>query len=175
MEQSTNRSVSGIRRFRVLVVALVVVVVVFGVAIAIHAWSANSGLMMPSTGAVTVTGYGASSPENPSTEPHSVVLTDSQAATLRSQFSAIPTLPSRSLTCMENETVFKIVVKSAQRSAGTVWIAHAELCPAPGFLHIYGKDAGKPKIARYCTLKRLMLSYFPKGTVNGTRSGLRFC
>ncbi|GEM_PF-2168511 len=177
MEQSTNRTVSGIRRFRVLIVAVVVVVVISGVAIAIHAWSANSGLMMPSTGAVSVTGYGASSPANPSTQPHSVILTNSQATTLRNQISAIPTLslPTRSLSCVENETAFKIVVKTAQSSPSAAWIAQAELCPAPGILYVHGKDAGGPKIAKYCTLKRLILSYFPKGTVNGTRSGLRFC
>jgi len=175
MGQSTERLASGIRRFRVLIVALVFVIM--GTAIAAYAWNTNSGMTLPSTGTVTITGYGASSAAHPSTQPQTVVLTKSQTTILRNQISAIPTLslPSRSLSCVENETVFEIVVKSAQGSPKTVWTAQAVLCPAPGILYIYGKDAGTPTISRYCTLKPLVLSFFPKGKVNGTRQGLRFC
>ncbi len=77
--------------------------------------------------------------------------------------------------CMENETVFRIVVKSSHGPSKTVWIAEAELCPAPGILYVHGNDVGKPKNSRYCILKSLLLSYFPKGSVNGTSRMLGFC
>ena len=76
---------------------------------------------------------------------------------------------------MENETMFTISVSSKLGSSGPVWIARAELCPAPGILYVHGKDVGKPKIARYCSLMGSLLSYFPKGTVKGTRVALHFC
>jgi hypothetical protein len=177
MEQSTSASVSEFRRPRRLIIAFIVVVIISGVALATHVWNANTGLTMPSTGSVTVTGYGDSSPANPSTQPHSIILTKSQAATLRGQISSIPTLSlsTSSLSCQENETAFKIVVTSVQSSPSVTWTARAQLCPAPGILYVRGNRTGGSDIVRYCTLKRLILSFFPKGTVNGTRSGLRFC
>ncbi len=162
---------------RSLLLLAAVVIVALGATLWVGARSTNSSLTMPSTGIVTITGYGASSPENPSTRPRSVVLSESQAAALRTRVSEIPTLkqPTGRVICMENETVFRIAVKGAQSSSRTVWVAQAERCPAPGILYIHGQDAGKPEGGRYCTLKTLLLSIFPKGTVNVTRKELRSC
>ncbi len=169
----------GVRsKFRRTVLLLAVVVfVALGATLWVNAWNTNSGLTMPSTGIVTVTGYEASSPENPSARPQSVVLSDSQAATLRRSISEIPILnqPTGRFICMINETVFRIAVKGAQSSSRTVWVARAERCPAPGILYVHGQFAGKPEGGRYCTLKTLLLSIFPKGTANVTRKELRSC
>ena len=175
METFGTRACHVVRRLWPLLAAVVVI------ALAAALWAIVSGgnpsLTMPATGVVIVTGYGDSSPTNPSTQPRSVVLTDSQAAALRRQISEIPTLkPSAgSFICMEEETVFRIAIKSADGPARTVWDAQAERCPAPGILYVHGKDAGNPEIGRYCTLKTLLLSIFPKGTANVTRKELRSC
>lgn len=163
------------RRLWMLLAAVIVIAV--GTAFWANARSTDSSLNMPSTGVVIVTGYGTSSPENPSTQPRSVVLTDSQAAALRRQLSEIPTLKQSAgpIICMENAAVFRIAIKGVDSPSRTVWVAQAELCPAPGILYVHGKNAGNPEVGRYCTLKALLLSIFPKGTVNLTRRELRSC
>ncbi len=175
METSGRRARGKFRRFFLLLAA--VVVVAGGAAFWVAARSTDAGLTMPSTGVVTVTGYGSSSPENPSTQPRSVVLTDSQAAALRRRISEIPTLKQSAepIICMENDTVFRIAVQGVDGPSRTVWVAQAKLCPAPGILYVHGNAAGQPEAGRYCTLKNLLLSLFPKGTANVTRKELHFC
>ncbi len=160
-----------------LLLLAAVIVVALGVGLWVNAKNDNSGLTMPSTGIVTITGYGSSSPANPSTQPRSLVLTDSQAAAVRRRIAEIPTLPQSAgpVICMENETVFRISVKGVPSSPRTVWVAQAERCPAPGILYVHGQSVGRPEAGRYCTLKTLLLSFFPKGSVNATRKELRSC
>ena len=169
-------SASGVVRRSWLLIAAVVVVAL-GTVFWTVASGSNSNLTMPSMGVVIVTGYGASSPVNPSTQPRSVVLTDSQAAALRRRISEIPTMKQSTepIICMENETVFRIAIKGVDSPSRTVWVAQAERCPAPGILYVHGKSAGHPEIGRYCTLKTLLLSIFPEGTANVTRKELRSC
>ena len=165
---------SKLRKSLFLVAA---VVVALGAALWVSTRNASSHLAMPSTGIVAVTGYGSSSPMNPSTRPWSVVLTGSQAAALRKSISEIPTLPQSAepVICMENETVFRITVKGAQSSPRATWVAQAVRCPAPGILYVHGNSVGRPEAGRYCTLKTLLLSFFPKGIANATRKELRSC
>lgn len=175
MDNTWSRLISGTRRRLLFVVTLVVVAL--GGALTGYAFSASPRLTMPSTGVVTVTEFGASTPMDGSTQPRAVVLTNFQAATLRNRVSQISTMSvsADSLMCMENETVFTILVKAPHRPSRTVWTARAELCPAPGILYVYSKNVSNPKISRYCILKSLLLSYFPMGSVNGTKRMLGFC
>lgn len=131
---------------------------------------------MPNSGIVTMTAFGASTPANPSTKPRSVILTASQAAVLQNEVSKIPklSLSARLLLCMEQATVFTVSVKESPHSRA-VWVAQAHLCPAPGILAVHGTDVGQPRAGRYCTLKNLVLSYFPKGSINGTKMLFGFC
>lgn len=119
------------RRLWMLLAAVIVIAV--GTAFWANARSTESSLNMPSTGVVIVTGYGTSSPENPSTQPRSVVLTDSQAAALRRQLSEIPTLKQSAgpIICMENAAVFRIAIKGVDSPSRTVWVAQAELSGHP--------------------------------------------
>lgn len=155
----------------------VVLAVALGTVFLVNVSSNASGLTMPSVGVVTVTGYGSSSPANPSTQSRSVVLTDSQAAALRRRISEIPTLKQSAgpIICMENETVFTIDVRGVGGSSKAAWVARAERCPAPGILYVHGEDVGRPEAGRYCTLKTLLLSIFPEGTVSATRKELSAC
>ena len=169
-------SASRVVRRRWLLLAAAAVLA-FGAAFWTIASSSNSNLTMPLKGVVIITGYGGSSPAFPSTQPRSVVLTDSQAAALRRQISVIPTLKlsAGQIICMENETVFKIAIMGINDPSKAIWIAQAERCPAPGILYIHGKNASNPEIGRYCALKTLLLSFFPKGFANATRRELLSC
>ena len=160
-----------------LLLLAVAVVIALGAALWVRTRNTSSHLAMPSTGIVAITGYGSSSPMNPSTQPWSIVLTGSQAAALRKGISEIPTLPESAgpVICMENETVFRITVEGAQSSPRATWVAQAVRCPAPGILYVHGHNVGRPEAGRYCNLKTLLLSFFPKGTVNVTRKELRSC
>jgi hypothetical protein len=175
MESFPVRVRSKLRKPLLLLVAAVVVAL--GAALWIGTTRTSSHLAMPSTGIVAITGYGSSSPMNPSTRPLSVVLTGSQAAALQKSISEIPTLPQSAgpVICMENETVFRITVKGAPNSARATWVAQAVRCPAPGVLYVHGDGVGRPEAGRYCTLKTLLISFFPKGAANATRKELRSC
>ena len=155
----------------------VAIVIALGAALWVSTRSTSSHLAIPSTGIIAVTGYGSSSLLNPSTRPWSVVLTGAQATALRKGISEIPTLPQSAgpVICMENETVFRITVKGVQSSPRATWVAQAVRCPAPGILYVHGHSVGRPEAGRYCTLKTLLLSFFPKGTADATRRELRSC
>jgi hypothetical protein len=158
-------------------IVIVLIFAVIGIPIAIVTARSGSQLAMPSTGVVTLTGFGTISPANPSGDPTSVVLSTSEAALLRNKISTIPSLSmsGTQLACMEQEKMFTITVKAHRGISRSDWIGQADLCPAPGILYVHGPAVGKPKIARYCSLLSLFLSFFPKGTANGTRMGLHFC
>lgn len=170
-----KRTLGSVRIRPVFVVVLVIVVIAIPIAIATT--RSRSPLAMPSTGVVTVTGFGSVGPANPSSHPTSVVLNTVQATVLRNRISEIPslTLSGTQLLCMENETMFTVTVKARHGDVRSDWVAQARLCPAPGILYVHGTDVGGPKIARYCSAMRLILSYFPKGKVDGTRVALHFC
>ena len=113
-----------------------------------------------------------------SSDATSVVLTDFQASALRSAVAALPRLsltPMESI-CMEISAVFTIaVVRSQGGVPSTFWLAKAELCPAPGVLYVHTTEGPKSFPVRYCALRSLVSSLFPKGAAAGTRSALKFC
>ena len=177
-----NSVVISIKRFfariahrRVIIAALVVVALV--AASVMYATRSDSYMAMPSSGIVSVTGYRALSPADIPSYPTTVNLTSSQSGALRNQISAIPrlSLSESSLVCMENEIVFTISVKASQGASQPLWIAQAHLCPAPGVLYVHDSETGKSKFGRYCSILNLLISYFPQGTVRGTRAALRYC
>jgi hypothetical protein len=152
------------------------VAAVCGASYGLLASGRHHDLVMPPTGVVTLTGYGTSPRDNFTIQPRSVVLTGSQATVLRSRISEIPVLTSSvaPVICMEQQTVFKIVVGTS-RSSKSLWTALAERCPAPGVLGVHGEGVGAPEAGRYCSLKDTVLSFFPRGVVNVTREEMRSC
>jgi hypothetical protein len=161
------------KRFASTVVAFAVII---GLAIFAVQDSSNSAVTMPPSGTVVVTGFGQLSAANPSSEPTSVVLSDAQALALRSAVAALPRLSitPRVLLCMEESTVITIAVGRLQGGVmSTSWLATAELCPAPGILH--ATKGEQPWGVRYCALRSLVSSFFPKGTAAGTRSVFKLC
>jgi hypothetical protein len=82
----------------------------------------------------------------------------------------------RERLCMEQYTVFTIAVGRSQGGAmSTSWLATAELCPAPGILFVHATTGPKSLPVRYCVLKSLVISFFPKGAAAGTRLAFKFC
>lgn len=160
------------KRFITTVVTLTVIVGLTLIAI-----QANSDAVpnLPASGSIVLTAYGQLNGADSFGEPTSVVLSDAQAAALRSAVAALPRLPipSRATLCMEETTVFTIAVRHVEDGVmSTTWRAEAELCPAPGFLH---PNKPPPWGVRYCPLGPLITSFFPKGTVAATRLIFKLC
>ena len=158
---------------------VVVLAVIIGLAIIVVQARSHPAVSMPPTGAVKVTGFGRISAANPSSEPTSVVLSDTQASVLRSAVAALPrlSLPSHDLLCMEESTAFTIAVGSVHGGVmSTSWLAAAEICPAPGVLSVQKTRGPHSVLVRYCSLRSLITSFFPRGIAPaGTRWAFKLC
>lgn len=118
---------------------------------------------MPTDGVVTLTGYGMTSPANPSSDPTSVVLTHAQALTLRSAIEGLKDLGSNS-GCMEDSLLLKIkIVKDAK----VVWSATADICP--GALTITSATSNAILNNRNCSFWHTVDSDFPAGAATSTK------
>lgn len=170
-QATTNRS------WRYFISTVVAFAVIVGLTIFVVQDSSNSAASMPPSGTVVVTGFGHLS-AGPSSDATSEVLSDAQASALRSAVAALPrlSLTPRETICMEESTVFTIaVIRSQGAVTSTFWLAKAELCPAPGVLEVHTTKEPKSLPVRYCALRSLVSSFFPKGAPAGTRSAFKSC
>jgi hypothetical protein len=171
----TNGRTTTYRSWKRFVSTVVAVAVINGLTlIVIQATSASSPIL-PSSGTIVVTAYGQLTGAASSSDPISVVLSNAQAASLRSAVAALPKLPItfKWTICMEETTVFSVAVRRPHNGVmSTFFSAEAQLCPAPGILH---PNKPPPRGVRYCPLVPLISSFFPKGTVAATRLIFKLC
>lgn len=123
---------------------------------------------MPTSGVVTVTGYGQTSLMDGSSNPTSVVLTHHQALTLRTVVAELKDFGGG--LCMEDSLMLKI---SVVKGGKVVWAATADECP--GALTITSAKANLTLYDRSCSFWHVVDSFFASGTANGTKSDSKVC
>ncbi len=133
-------------------------------------WTPIHVVLLPTSGVVTVTGYGKLSLANSSSDPSHVVLSASQATKLRSAIAVLRTSPGG--LCMEDSTLYTISVASGA-NAKQIWSATADECPGNLTVRYGGRQVSLD--ARSCSLERLVGSFFPGGTAGGTTADLKVC
>lgn len=126
-------------------------------------------IQMPTDGVVTVTGFGATSLMNPSSDPTSVVLTRHQALTLRTVIAKLKDLGSNGM-CMEDSLLLRIKIV---KNGGLVWSATADACP--GSLTISSAKTNVILDNRSCPFWHVVDTFFPSGTANATKSESKYC
>jgi hypothetical protein len=123
---------------------------------------------MPTTGVVTVIGYGKTSIFG-SSDPTSVVLTHKQALKLRSAIEGLKDLGGAS-GCMESSVLLKIkIVKGGK----VVWSASADNCP--GALAITSSKTNEFLDNRNCSFWHAVNAFFPSGVAKGTKAAVSTC
>ena len=133
-------------------------------------WMPVRTVEMPTTGTVSVTGYGMTSLMSSSSNPDTVVLSASQAKQLH---DAIATLKNTDGgTCMEDELLLKIVVVGPKGRL-VRWSATADACP--GVLSVEHSKSGALLDVHSCAFWKLVSSFFPTGKANGTKVERRYC
>lgn len=123
---------------------------------------------MPTTGVVTVTGYGTTSLMGGSTNPTSVVLTHHQAITLATVVAKLKDFGAG--MCMEDSQLLKITIV---KDGKVIWSATADECP--GVLRITSPKATLTLDNRSCAFWHVVDSFFASGTANGTKSDSKVC
>ena len=119
---------------------------------------------MPTDGTVTVTGYGKTSPADPSSDPSSVVLTHQQALHLRSAISHLKDMGQNGM-CMEDSILLKIKV-GEERQGGVE--RHRRRMPGRAHDHVGDlKSDSRQPIVRVLERRRLVL---PSVQASGTKS-----
>jgi hypothetical protein len=133
-------------------------------------WLPVVTVKMPTTGVVTVTGYGETTACCGSSKPASVVLTRQQAEKLS---KAVATLKeSGEGMCMEDATVLKISITDPTTGAVT-WRAVGDACP--GVLSISSKSTNVALDDRSCALWQVVATFFPAGEADATRGEAKTC
>jgi hypothetical protein len=133
-------------------------------------WTPIHVVLLPTSGVVTLTGYGKLSLASSSSDPSSVALSTTQITKLRSAIAALRTSPGG--LCMEDSTLYTISVTSSA-NAKPFWSATADECP--GQLTIRYSGVRISLNARSCSLEMLVGSFFPSGTAGGTAADLKMC
>jgi hypothetical protein len=124
---------------------------------------------MPTSGVVTITGFGKTSLMNESSDPASVVLTRHQALTLRTVISKLKDLGDNGM-CMEDSLLLKIKVVKNSR---VVWSAAADACP--GALSITSPKSNQILDNRSCSFWHVVDSFFPSNLAKATKSESKYC
>jgi hypothetical protein len=119
---------------------------------------------MPTDGTVTVTGFGKTSPADPSSDPSSVVLTHQQSIQLRSAISHLKDMGQNG-GCMEDSILLKIKVA---KNGKVVWSAIADECP--GGLTITSATSNQILDNRSCAFWNVVDSFFSSVQASGTKS-----
>jgi hypothetical protein len=133
-------------------------------------WLPISNVKMPTTGVVSLTGYGDTSLPRGSSDPFTVVLTHQQALALRVAISKLKN--SGGGTCHEDELLLKISVTSGT-STSVQWKATADVCP--GVLKISSPEGSAQLDDHNCALWQLVRSFFPAGDADATKGAIGFC
>jgi hypothetical protein len=133
-------------------------------------WTPIHVVLLPTSGVVTLTGYGKLSLANASSDPSHVELNASQVTRLRSAIATLRTSPGG--LCMEDSTLYTITVTS-NASAKPFWFATADECPGRLTVRYSGRQVSFN--ARSCSLEKLVGSFFPSGTAEATTADLKVC
>ena len=133
-------------------------------------WLPIANVKMPTSGVVSLTGYGDTSLPRGSSDPFTVVLTHRQALALRVAISKLKN--SGGGGCMEDEQLLKISV-TAGASTSLQWRATADVCP--GVLAITGRDGTAQLDDHNCALWQLVRSFFPAGKADATKGAIGYC
>ena len=133
-------------------------------------WLPIANVKMPTSGVVSLTGYGDASLPQGSSHPFTVELNHSQALALRVAISKLKN--SGGGTCMEDELLLKISVTNGS-STSVQWRATADTCP--GELLITGRGAHAQLDDRNCALWQLVRSFFPPGKADATKGAIGYC
>jgi hypothetical protein len=123
---------------------------------------------MPTSGVVTVTGYGKISLMDSSSDPVSVVLTHHQALTLATVVAELKDFGGG--MCMEDSQLLKIKIV---QDGKVIWSAAADSCP--GVLGITSGSSTQTLDARSCAFWHVVNSFFAPGTASGTKVGGESC
>lgn len=127
-------------------------------------WLPIVHVSMPMSGLVTVTGYGATSLVRGSSEPSSVVLSQSQARQLSDQIGGLKDM-SQNVVCLEDSALLDITVTQNNK---VEWRAIADECP--GELRISGSAGASLLDDRNCAFWHVVNSFFPAGTASATKT-----
>jgi len=133
-------------------------------------WTPIHVVLLPTSGVVTLTGYGKLSLASPSSEPSGVELSASQVKRLRSTIAVLRSSPGG--ICMEDSTLYTISVASTA-SAKAFWSATADECPGQLTITFDGRQVRLD--ARSCPLESLVSSFFLPHTATGTKLALKTC
>ncbi|HUZ40698.1 MAG TPA: hypothetical protein VMU68_04820 [Acidimicrobiales bacterium] len=124
---------------------------------------------MPTSGVVTVTGFGKISLMNASNNPTSVVLTHHQVLALRRAIASLKDM-SNSGFCAEDSLLLKIKIVN---DGNVIWTATADECP--GALSISSAKTNVTLYDRSCPFWHVVNSFFPSGAAGGTKTGSKVC
>jgi hypothetical protein len=122
---------------------------------------------MPTTGIVTLTGYGQTSLSNASSDPSTIVLNHHEVLALRDRISALKDLGGNGV-CAEDSLLLKI---SITQKSKVVWSAVADECP--GALSITSSTSSPVLDDRNCSLWNVVNSFFPKDQAVATKTDSR--
>jgi hypothetical protein len=128
-------------------------------------------ISLPTTGDVTVTGYGGLSDEGGSSAPFTVRLNDGETLRLAQVLEGLPAA-SADVLCSGGSTLFSIRATTTPRGPLT-WSGTADVCP--GVLTVHGYGATASFDARTCSLERVVASLFPPGAAMATRATFTAC
>jgi len=123
---------------------------------------------MPTSGVVTVTGYGKTSLMDGSSDPNSVVLSHHQAQTLATVVGQLKDFGGG--LCAEDSMLLKI---SEVKGGEVVWSATADECP--GVLAITSSRGNLNLYDRSCSFWHVVDSFFAPGSANGTKADSKVC
>jgi len=133
-------------------------------------WAPIHVVLVPTSGVITLTGYGTLSLMKPSSDPVHVKLNVAQARKLRTAISLLRSSPGG--LCMEDATLYKIsVARTAKGKA--FWSATADECPGQLTVTVHGRHVALD--GRSCSLEKLISRFFPPHSAAGTRSELKVC
>jgi hypothetical protein len=133
-------------------------------------WVPIVTVKMPTTGVVTVTGYGRASVAFGSSNPVNVILTSQQTLKLSRVIAKLK--DSGGGWCMEDAILLKVSISSATTNAVT-WSAVGDECP--GALTVSAKGARVLLDDHSCALWQLVSSFLPAGKADATKSQASSC
>jgi hypothetical protein len=133
-------------------------------------WAPIHVVLLPTSGVVTLTGYDKISLMNPSSNPVHVVLNATQVKKLRGAIALLRGSPGG--LCMEDSMLYKISVSSTTNGKA-FWSASADECPGQLSVRDHGHQIALN--ARSCPLEKLVGTFFPPRSANGTKLGLKVC
>jgi hypothetical protein len=133
-------------------------------------WTPIHVVLLPTSGVVTLTGYGRLSLANSPGDPTRIDLNASQVTRLRNAIAVLRSSPGGQ--CMEYSSLYTISIASTA-NAKPFWIATADECPGELTIKYDGRQVSLN--ARSCPLESLINSFFPPHTAAGTRLELKVC